>query len=292
MNVYVDHNFLIYCAKEAAWRKAVIGAHQSERICVILSAWHFYEYGNASGHPGTEDLIKFAEELNPKWILERGDLQQREFIAEWNNLWDGEPYGFDPICSLAEAGAALNRVSVQRMSRYTIREYVASFSAPGALDTIRAELERQKDVAKFNLDKYVNDKRFDAILPITQLFYVAVQIARLSEIKPDRVYALANELMRQQPIATQIECFVYWKGLELLKAYLVEVALTLDLYPNKATLNVNRQVDRQHAIVALPYCDILVTDDDDLAKRCNRVKQRLKFKTADIITGKELIDSL
>ena len=54
-------------------RKAVVQAHQSGKITVVLSAWHFYKYGNASGHPETEALIQFAEELQPKWVLERGE---------------------------------------------------------------------------------------------------------------------------------------------------------------------------------------------------------------------------
>lgn len=77
MNVYVDYNFLIYCAKNPAWRRAVLDAHRSGTITVVLSAWHFYEYGNASGHPETEDLIQLAEELQPKWILELRSEGQR-----------------------------------------------------------------------------------------------------------------------------------------------------------------------------------------------------------------------
>ena len=291
LNVYADQNFLIYCVKSPVWRQAVLEAHRSGRICVILSAWHFYEYGNAAAHPETAELLQFAEELQPKWILERGDLQHQEFIAVWNNVWTGAPHEFNPIRSLAQAGASLNRVPVERMTKYTITDHVRSFSAPGALDQIQKELKRQQWVAKSNLNKYVNDKRFDAILPITVVFYIAVQLARLREIEPDRVYALANQFMRSEPISTQIQCFVFWRCTEFLRAYLTEVAFTLDLYPNKATLDPNRMIDRQHAIVALPYCDALVTDDKDLTRRCERVKQTLRFTSANVITGQALIDS-
>jgi hypothetical protein len=55
----------------------------------------------------------------------------------------------------------------------------------------------------------VNDKRFDAVLPLTEVFYVAVQLARLHEIEREKVYALANLMLREQPVSTQIECFVF-----------------------------------------------------------------------------------
>jgi hypothetical protein len=292
MNVYADHNFLIYCVKEPTWRKAVVEAHQAGKITIVLSAWHFYEYGNASGHPETEDLIQFAEELRPQWILERGDLQYQEFIALWNCIWDSAPLVFNPVCTLPQAGASLNRVSVERMARYPVREYIQSFSAPGALDEIRAELKNQTSVAKYNQDKYVNDKRFKAVLPLTELMYVAVQIARLREIERDKVYALANQMLREQPLSTQIQCFVYWKCTEYLKAYKTEVAFTLELYETGATLGTHRQIDRQHAIAALPYCDLFITDDGDLIKRIARVKRELRFETASVLRGQAFIDTL
>jgi hypothetical protein len=73
VNVYADHNFLIYCIKHPLWRDAVV-AHVSEKAALVLSPWHFYEYGNASGHADTEELIQFAEMVQAKWTMERADL--------------------------------------------------------------------------------------------------------------------------------------------------------------------------------------------------------------------------
>jgi predicted nucleic acid-binding protein len=38
--------------------------------------------------------------------------------------------------------------------------------------------------------------------------------------------------------------------------------------------------DRQHAIVALPYVDVFLTNDDRLYRIIKRVKQRVSFPTA------------
>jgi hypothetical protein len=53
-----------------------------------------------------------------------------------------------------------------------------------------------------------------------------------------------------------------------------------------------RLIDRQHAIAALPYCDLLITDDGDLIKRIVRVKTELRFDTASVLRGQAFIDTL
>ena len=77
-----------------------------------------------------------------------------------------------------------------------------------------------------------------------------------------------------------------------MKAYKTEVAFTLELYATGATLDTNRQIDRQHAIAALPYCDLFITDDGDLIKRIARVKRELRFDTANVLRGQAFIDTL
>lgn len=292
LKTYLDQNFLIGCVQNLTWRKAIADAHQAGKITAVLSPWHFYEYGNASLRHDIGELINLAEDLEPKWILERGDLQHKEFIAVWNSIWSRAPFTFNPILTLSEVGASLNHVSADRMAHYSIRDYVDSFSGIGALDEIRAELKRQADISRSNQNSYVKDKIFNKVLPLTELMYVAVQLAKLQEVKPQKIYALANQLMRNESLATQIQCFVFWKGTRLLKAYMAEVEFTLEFLAGTATLDGNRQIDRQHAIMALPYCDLMVTDDGDLLKRIGRVRGKLQFPTANVLTGQAFIDSL
>jgi hypothetical protein len=99
-------------------------------------------------------------------------------------------------------------------------------------------------------------------------------------------------MLREQPLSIQIQSFVYWKCTEYLKAYKTEVAFTLELYATGATLDTNRQIDLQHAVAALPYCDLFITDDGDLIKRIARVKRELRFETASVLCGQAFIDTL
>jgi len=57
---------------------------------------------------------------------------------------------------------------------------------------------------------------------------------------------------------------------------------------DRSTVNPNRQLDRFHAIAALPYCDLFVTSDRELVKKTQAVRSDLKFKIAEVVSGEEV----
>ena len=291
VNVYADHNFLIYCIKHPQWGDAVTEAHRSGKASLVLSPWHFYEYGNASAHPDTEDLIQFAEALQPKWTMERADLLMFEFWVEWENFWNAGKDTVDPIGPFAEIIGILAKVDPSRIAGITIRDWVNAFSGANALAEIRAAMQSQESVTTFNQKAYVEGRFTKTIKDQMELVHLAVQRARLQVggSDPDRVYALARRILKKQPVATQLECLVFWGFTSLLKCHQVEAAFTEELYQTGGRLSENAFVDRQHATIALPYCDYFVTSDAKLINRCNRVKAMLPFPTAGVLTGDEFI---
>ena len=52
------------------------------------------------------------------------------------------------------------------------------------------------------------------------------------------------------------------------------------------------RLNRQHAIVALPFCDLFVTSDKELKRRCDAIRPKLGFAIAEVQTGEEFIQSL
>ncbi len=294
IRVYADQNFLIYCVQNAEWRNAVSEAHRSRRIIVVLSPWHFWECGKGAHHCDTEDLLKFAEELQPAWIPERADLQMIEFWVVWEQLWSSSNEEFDPIGTFTEIVAILNKVDEPQVEGITLRDYVEEFAQSHSTAKIEAVLERQRRVADFNRAQYLKgrmDEVFKAELELKHLASVRARLETKSS-NPEIVYRRANELLKEQPIATQLICFIEWGFAHELKCYQTEGALTDDLYATGGTLNTQRFVDRQHASAALPYCDLFVTDDKELKRRCARASARLRFKTARVVCGEELIGSL
>lgn len=294
IRVYVDQNFLIYCAKNDAWRAAVREAHRSGKILVVLSPWHFYECGKGAHHCDTEDLLKFAEELQPGWIPERADLQTLEFWAVWEQLWSSSSELVDPIGTFTQIVAILSKVAESRMAGLTMRDYVNEFAQTHTIAKIEVELQNQRQVAEFNRTQYLKGRMNKAFRAELELKHLASIRARLETKSsgPDTVYRRANELLREQPIATQLMCFIEWGFTRGLKCYQVEGALTEELYASGGTLNPGRFADRQHASVALPYCNLFATDDKELQRRCARASSQLPFATADVITGAELIARL
>lgn len=294
MNIHADHNFLINCIKTAAWQEAVFNAKASDKASLVLSPWHFYEYGNAREHEDTEDLIQFAEALQPKWTMERADLLAFEFWVIWKQLWESSKDDVDPIGTFSEISAILTKVDPKRLVGLTVRDFVAAFSADDALTEIRAAMDSQTRIAAVNQAAYVQGRFTKSIKDLMELKHVALQMARL-EIggsDPAKTYAHAEVILKRQPIATQLECFVLWGFAPQLRCHQTEAALTVETYESGGKLSVNQFVDRQHAAIALPYCEVFVTSDAKLVNRCNRVKAKLPFQTASVLTGEEFISLL
>lgn len=163
LHVYADQNFLINCIKDKSWQYTLNMAHNSGRISLVLSPWHFFEYGKAARHLDSAELLRFTEELQPKWIMERADLQLFEFWVVWNQLWSSSKDVVEPIGTLIEIAAILSKVNQTRLLGITMRDYVNQFAkdegrteVETALNqhrsisqSIRAEYERRKERARF-----------------------------------------------------------------------------------------------------------------------------------------------
>lgn len=54
----------------------------------------------------------------------------------------------------------------------------------------------------------------------------------------------------------------------------------------------NRQIDREHAVVALAYCDVFVTGDSELRKYCQQAKAKSKFSLAQVVSIDEWVETL
>jgi len=77
-----------------------------------------------------------------------------------------------------------------------------------------------------------------------------------------------------------------------LKAYNVETSMTAARWQGEAKLKENRQVDRDHAVVALSYCDVFVTGDSELRKYCEQAREESTFPLARVVDCEEWIEHL
>lgn len=291
---YADHNFLINCTRNPTWQKTIITARAAEVAVVVFSPFHFYEFGNVKSQADREQLLAFAEDIQPAWILERLDIQLREFTKVWTEIWTSQPFPtFEAVGSLAAATAALFRTHPKRFQRYTFREFVAEFTREKLETVVLPVMEDQERIAAANSKDFRAGRLTPAVTSAIHRAYVAQQLALAKGlIVPVEVRERAAAILNAKPTAAMIEWFVEWGCISFLRTYQVEGALTEEFYSGEKRLNKNRFVDRQHAIGALTHCDVLVTDDGELIKHCEKARARLPFQVAEVQTGEQFVTRL
>jgi hypothetical protein len=290
----VDQNFLIYCTKNPTWQRKIKEAHNSAAITVVLSPWHFYECGNGAAHSDADELLNFTEKLEPEWIIERADLQLFEFWVVWNQVWNSSKDIVEPIGTFSEIAAIVSKVDERHLRDAKMRDYVSAFSQNDALAEVKKTLENHRSVSDTIRNEYLRRRSDKPTWQEMELRHLAVQLARL-ELKAkgtDRVWCRADRLVHERPIRTQMEFFISSGFTRELKCHATEAAFTEELFVSGGGLDASRFVDRQHASVALPYCDRFITDDGELSRRCARITGWLPFQSATVMSGEDFLRTL
>ena len=108
----------------------------------------------------------------------------------------------------------------------------------------------------------------------------------------NEIHQYVKWVLSERSLETFISFFVDFGGMDEMLAHRIEESLTFNQWKSEARLNSNRQLDRFHAIAALPYCDIFVTSDRELTKKTQAIRSGLKFNIAEVISGEEFIERL
>jgi hypothetical protein len=289
MYAYADQNFLSTCVNSPSWKDSLVQARNNGTATLVMSPWHFYEVGNPNA--GLRDeLLKLAEDIRPAWTFAMADMQLLEVFSEWKTFW-GNGTTFEPIGTLAEVAGALHNIHPGHFSRATLKQWIDVFAADDGVD-IEKTLDFVCQSHAQNQQSFKRGRMTKDILRRMDQMHIAIQLARSEQNgRVIEAMKLAEQILSQQPDATRIEFFVDFGGMVNLKCYQVESALAENLWASTAQLK-KRYIDRQHATVALPYCDRFITDDGDLTKRCLAATKSLRFSTAQIQRGEEFILSL
>jgi hypothetical protein len=292
VNAYVDQNFLINCANQSSIRDAATKAVTTGNISFVLSPWHFYEIGTIAPARQTE-LLSVVKDLKPQWILERYDLELGEFKQEWGKFWGTAYQPVVPIGTLADAAAALLRTTPASLQGAELDRYIAVFSRLGEAN-IGPELDQQQCIAAANQVTYREGKLTGYVRQGIARNYIAQQLAneRMTISSHEEHQAQLAAVLDDKLLVQQIAFFVDGGGMRDLRAWWVESILTDEHHAGTAVLNVNRQIDRQHTIPALAYCDRFVTNDKEVLKRCVTVNKTAGFRVAESMTAEELVASL
>ena len=293
MFVYADQNFLIRCRDTSEGRDLVIPAHKSGKATLVLSPMHFYEIGTVRENL-YESTIKFVEDCQPSWILTRFDLLLHEFMSEWSRFWRAEPFNFNPIRDLAHVASAMHRKPSELFAGLTPSDFIRPFRDQSSLREFQETFGENLTASDHNRLKQRDGKITPQFLRQVEKRYVATQLARINEkgALQKEIHERANRLLQSEHAFSEISIFVESGAVDRLKAHGVEVLMTSDRWQGEAVMKENRQIDREHAIVALAYCDVFVTGDSELRKYCEQAKTNCKYSLAQVVSIDEWIEAL
>jgi hypothetical protein len=278
---YADQNFLISAADDQTHRERLIQLRDRGEVGIVLSPWHLYEIGK--GNPEqVERMVDYLEHLDPFWMLPRLDLLTWEFAAAWALFWRGELLDFHAIGSLNHVISDMRSLIP---TAQTIRQGVASFQFPQVRAHMQWSLDPHRYVSRENRRAFQRGLFDNGLRYRTDLQLAALHLARMRGVRltDPRLDTVRTAILDHGLMKTQIDFFLEFGGRDYLKGAEIEWQMTLQFYSTKAELDTNRFVDRQHAIVALPYCDIFLTNDSDLTRRCLAVQQSVPFRTAEVL---------
>ena len=188
----------------------------------------------------------------------------------------------------------MHRKPPQLFAGLTPRDFIQPFRDQSSLKEFRETFEQAIVASSHNRSKQREGRITPEFLQQVEKRYVATQLARVDERGPlqKELHGRANRLLQSERSFQEISIFVENGGTDRLKAHMVEVLMTNDRWQGEAIMKENRQIDREHAIVALSYCDKFVTGDSELSKYSEQVRASSRFALAQVVSIDEWVETL
>lgn len=293
MYAYLDQNFLIRCRDSATEADKVIAAQKAGKARLVLSPIHFYEAGTVR-EENFQLTVDIVERIDPDWCLSRADMQFQEFRSEWNRFWRGPEIAFEPIGDLAHVLSTIHRKPSRAFTGVSLSQAMAPFKGQRTTELFGPAFEMNRHANVSNRNRFQNGELTPLRWKDIERSALALQLARESERGPDIEDTVGKmERILQDPSSfARISIFIENGGIKRLRAHTVELLMTQDRLIHGGELDENNQVDRDHAVVALAGCEILVTDDRKLRNLCNRIRENASIELAKVCTGDEFIDDI
>ena len=266
----------------------LIRAKAQQQAEFVLSPWHLYEIGKA--RPEIADsTINFLERIDPVWIATRIDLQTVEFAAVWLQFWQRGGQTPAAVGSLTEL---YRTAGIRPPATRGIRAAVSEFQTYAAREHMRTTLEPHREVAALNRKDFRRGQFGTGLRKQVEIESAALHLARMNgfSLGSPSIFLERQRILHGGLIRAQIEFFIDFGGIDELRAARIEWELSLQFYETDARLDTNRWVDREHAVSALPYCDMFVTDDRDLTRRIAAIRAKVPFPIAEVINCAEFSD--
>ncbi len=270
----------------------MLRASREGRVKIVLSPVHFYEFGNA-GDDRRQILLELVEEIEPAWAYERTDLLLSEFCYTWCEYFGDVVPKFQPVRPFGVVAAVFSDLRAEQVQNVRMKDFVTSFVPEEHRQILWTTFTEQASIIKKNHEAYRGGQFTKAVMKSVDRKHIACQFAKLAGVKePRKLLERAEYLLGTQPLATMIDVFIFWGGVQFLRTWRVEGYFSELNHRRGGGVSANSFIDRQHAITGMPSCDYFVTDDDQLYKRCRLMESELRINLASVLRCQEFIDLL
>lgn len=248
--LYVDHSIV---TAEACWPvlEGVIKAHGLQ---LALSVWNVYEIGRAADRAQQDQRLAFLHSLNPIWMIERRAVQRQEVarflcLHHFNRL-PSKIISTTPYFTQSEALRTGTPVRIGLTPRVFIDEF--DYAGHEPLRDLATNAQTTLRAAKPHLVKAKAKEMFCAWMDVS-----------LPDFDPD-----GHRLVGHRRNAALEFCY---ENARLLYAECPAMAVEDEIEmarrePPFTKLAKSDAADMNHAIIALAYADIFVTQDTTQAR--------------------------
>jgi hypothetical protein len=267
---YCDHNFVI-TAHDAPeqYKTHLRELASSGKVKFVLSPWHWREMARDADHERGESVADFCDSLGPAWLYERRTIQKKEVAAAL--------YKFARI--QAEAPVLIGDIS----------EIIYDLVGTRAYRNCRSFVEHLWNIGPNHPMETTFKSAFEANQKNMEDFF-AGKFPPQFLTKVEGLY-IEGLLPTATPAGIAIDAgtkraFLSSYKLTDLPATALESKITHENWTLRRQLNQNNFLDQLH-VMALPYVDLLITNDDKLSRLMKRAVAGMPFRVAEVLTKNE-----
>jgi hypothetical protein len=249
---YPDQNALIALgvkARSPEFRKKLDGALESGSLSVVVSTWHLIETANTRNLAMALELADFIDSLRPAWLLERRDAQKLEVEEDFCRFLNLECPTKPRVTTRSAVVAALNRQNDAPRFDIPSRAFVKQWiEHPEQLKVLEETYKKGVDTLLRLREIAKEGKLTDEMRRRVDEIFVTASLPKVTPAGLEVGRDVKLDYVRQVKIET-------------LPTFAIETAISEHEWVSQGGADRNTLIDKFHLISALPYVDVIVSND-------------------------------
>ena len=268
--IYCDSNFVI-TAHDAPqdYKTHLRELASGGKVKFVLSPWHWREMAQDADHARGTSVADFCDSLDPVWLYDRRTIQKKEVSAAFFKF---AKVPAAPPAMLGDIGDIIYDLAGTRAYR-NCRSFVEHLRNIGPNHPMEKSFKSAFDANQKNTADFLAGK-------FTPQFHAKIERLYIQGLMPATTPAgiVIDDVTKN--------AFLLSHKLTDLPATALETKITRENWALKRQLKQNNFLDQFH-VMALPYVDLFITNDDKLSRLMKRAVAGMPVRTAEIVTKDE-----